>query len=363
MIFNDFLVHNREVAATAGQITQKNYYYHDIRIICQTNHPVLRAALEAVFGMFPEPAVVRGEASYALFCYESACQFPLPLPDDLIYSSTLSLLNHAQLKAYRSQDHTTNYLHFVTHSSANESALSIVRKEQHSALTQLEMPERYDPTFLRRYILLLTLGELLETCGFEACHAAAITAPWNDRLGALILGTSGSGKTTLSLGCACSGYGLIGDDLVMLRQGGAREAIKAYALLPEVSIRNGTLDLWSQLSFLRTYPMDERAKRSCPIEEIRPGATRQCAPVHSLFFPSLTNALISTITPLSKVATLQLLIGYCISKENMSAITQERLFRLLTALTEQASGYQLAIARGDESMPHRLYTLLREAQT
>src|SRR5579884_161580 len=339
MISNNSPVYNSAVAVAARQIMQKDYYYHDIRIICQTNHPALLAALEAVFGMFPEPAVVRSEASYALFCYESACQFPLPLPDDLIYSNTLSLFNQARLKTYWSQDHTTNYLHFVACSSASESALSIVQKEQRSALTQLEMPERYDLAFLRRYILLLTLGELLETCGFEACHAAAITAPWDNQLGALILGASGSGKTTLSLGCACNGYGLIGDDLVMLRQEPASEVISAYTLLPEVSIRNGTLDLYPQLSFLRPYSMDARAKRSCTIEEIRSGATCLCAPVRSLFFPSLTNAATSTAKLLSKATTLQLLIEYCISKGNMSAITQERLFRLLAALTEQAVGY------------------------
>ena len=75
----------------------------------------------------------------------------------------------------------------------------------------------YQAAFLRRYVFLLALGQIMGRFGFEPCHAAAITAPWDDHQGALILGESGSGKTTLSLECASLGCGFLGDDLVMLR--------------------------------------------------------------------------------------------------------------------------------------------------
>jgi hypothetical protein len=353
----------RVIEAIPGQIAQKDYYYHDIRIICHTNHPILRATLEDIFGMFPEPAEVRGEATYVLFCYERATQFPMPLPSICIEIGILSLPSNTRLKYYRSHDPTRNYLYFVAHSSVNGNALSIIQKEQHSALTQLEQPEDYDLTFLRRYIVLLTLGELLASFGFEPCHAAAITVPGNDQQGALILGESGSGKTTLSLGCACLGYGFLGDDLVMLRQEDSNKPVNAYALLSEVSVRSGTLDLWPQLSFLRAYPADSRDKRSSTIEEIRAGATRLCVPVHLLLFPALTTAQSSIITPLKKAATLQALIHYCFSKDMMHSTSQKRLFTLLAALVEQTQGYHLAIAHGDAAMPQRLYTLFAEIAT
>lgn len=350
------------IAAAPGQIIQQNYYYHDTRIICYTNQPILFSVLDNILHMFSEPAVIRGEATYALFCDERGAQFPLQLPNDRVSTGTLSLPKHTLLKYYRSQDHTTDYLHFTTHLPANKQALSIIHKGQYSALTQLGLPELHDLTFLHRYIVLITLGELLQAFGFEPCHAAAITVPWSNQQGALILGTSGSGKTTLSLGCICQGFGLVSDDLVMLRQETPNEPVNAYALLPDISVRTGTLDLWPQLSFLRTYPMDTRDKRNCMIEEIHSGATRLHTQVRILLFPSLTTAQTSTIIPLSKIATLQALIHYCISKENMPLITQERLFALLTSLAEQTQGYQLVIASGDTAMPQRLCTLFSGAQ-
>ena len=37
---------HRVIEVTSGQLTRKNYYYHDRRIICHTNHPALLRMLE-----------------------------------------------------------------------------------------------------------------------------------------------------------------------------------------------------------------------------------------------------------------------------------------------------------------------------
>ena len=341
-------------------ILRKVYFFHDIRIVCQTNHPAILALLESMLGFFPEPAHIVGEATYTVLCYENVAQFPMPLPRNRIRTDTMQLLTGTRLKYYRSRENGFLYQSYVALPSTNEAALSIIDPEQGSALTQLAMPESYQPTFLRRYVLLLALGQLMQGYGFEPCHAGAITAPHNTQTGALILGSSGSGKTTLSIGCATIGCGFLGDDLVMLRHDKANDSIGAYAISHEVAIRSGSLNLWPSLVALRDLPVDQRDKRYCPIEQIRTGASRTYTSIRLLCFPSLTNESGSTITPLSKASTLQALVDECLGKKTLPFSAQERMFMFLSQLAEQATGYQLSIAQGTSDGPRIVHSLLTE---
>lgn len=341
----------------ASSGSRKAYYFHDIRVTCQTNCAAIVTLLDSMLGSFPEPAVVRGEALYTLFCAESAGQFPTHLPADRKRTETVRLLTNTKLKYYRNQDRTLEYHYYEALPGVNAPALSVISAGQQAALTQLEPLEHYQPMFLRRYVFLLALGQLLRPYGFEPCHAAAITSPWDDRQGALIIGNSGCGKTTLSLGSAISGCRLLGDDIIMLRQ--EDSAVTAYAISQEVSVRPGSIDLLPALSFLRDYPADARDKRYCAIEQIRSGATRMHTPIRLLIFPTFTNATSSTITPMSKAATLQALIGYCASKGRRSLQTQDRLFSLLATLAEQARAYQIAVAWGSNDGPELVCSLFK----
>lgn len=340
-----------------GQALRKTFFFHDVRLICQTNHPFILSLLERMLGAFQEPAIVRGEAYYAVYCYDSATRFPLPLPSSRKRTDTLRLLTNTRLKCYRDEGENV-YQSYEAQPTVNAPALSIIDPAHQKAVTQMELPDRYQESFLRRYVFLLALGQLLRAFGFEPCHSAAITAPWDSSQGALLLGHSGSGKTTLSLGCALAGCGLLGDDLIMLRADGPH--ISAYSILQEASVRSGSLDLWPSLEFLRAYPVDDRDKRYCLIERIHPGATRTHTPVGLLIFPFLTNEAHSALTPMSKARTLQTLIDLCTSRSATRTgypQAQERLFFLLSALAEQASGYQLAIARGANDGPDLVRTL------
>lgn len=342
-----------------GQVLRKTFFFHDVRLVCQTNHPFILSLLERMLEAFPEPATVRGEASYSIYCYDSAARFPLQLPSTRTRTDTLRLLTNTKLKCYRAGGET-EYQSYEALPEVNAPALSVIYPAQHRAVTELESTDLYQESFLRRYVFLIALGQLMRGFGFEPCHSAAITAPGDSTQGALILGHSGSGKTTLSLGCAVSGCGLLGDDLIMLRADGPH--ISAYSILQEVSVRSGSLDLWPSLEFLHDYPVDSRDKRYCSIERIRPGATRTRTPIGMLIFPSLTNGAYSALTPMSKAMTLQTLIDLCASRTTTRTSypqVQERLFFLLSALADQASGYQLAIARGASDGPQLVRTLFR----
>ena len=347
-------------------VLRKVYFFHDIRILCQTNHPTILALLDTMLGSFPEPAFIAGKATYTILCFDNASQFPvpLPLPRQRKRTDTIRLLTGTRLKYYRGRDTTILYQSYTPLPPVNETALSVIDPVHGSVLTQLEMPEHYQPTFLRRYLLLLALGQLMNSYGFEACHAAAVTAPNNTQLGALLLGSSGSGKTTLSLGCATQGCGLLGDDLVLLRANDSHVAdapatpISAYSITHEVAVRSGTLALWPTLDFLKNMPADQRDKRYCHIEHIQAGTARTQTSIRLLLFPLLTDAPSSTCTPLSKASTLQRLVDECLGKKTLPSQAQERLFLFLSKLVEQADGYQLSIARGSHDGPQLVHALL-----
>ena len=342
-------------------LLRKDYYFHDIRVTCQTNHQAIMDILDSMLGMFPEPDSPQGHAHYTVLCCDSAASFPVQLPRQRRRIDTVQLLTDTRLKYYSSLDQTLEFQSYVPLPSVNEVALNIIDTAQNRALTQIAAPESYQVGFLRRYVMLLALGRLMNPFGFQPCHAAAITAPGDTRQGALILGDSGSGKTTLSLGCAIAGCGLLGDDLVMLREDPANKEVHACAISNEVSVRSNSLALWPTLSFLQRVPADKRDKRYCTIEQVQADAMQRQTSIRLLLFPSLTTATETVVTRLSKATLLQELVEQCVSKRNMSMQTQEHVFSLLGTLVEQAAGYRIAIARGTTSGPEVVRSLFAEA--
>jgi hypothetical protein len=200
-------------------------------------------------------------------------------------------------------------------------------------------------------VFLLALGHVMTRFGFEPFHAAAVTAPWDNRQGALLVGASGSGKTTLGAGCAIAGCGLLGDDLVMLRAQEQDNQITACAVTHEVAVRSSTLHLWDDLAFLSSSPADERDKRYCSINDIRAGSARLQAPVRLLLFPGLTGEARSHVIPMSKAQALSALIEQTISSGYQHHHTPATLFALLGQLAQQAPGYRVLIARGTNDGP------------
>lgn len=347
-------------ASSTGPLLSSVYFFHDIRITCHTNSPLVQAMLTTMLSIFPEPEKMQGTVNYFVLCYSDTSQFPVPLPRQRVRTDTMRLLTNTKLKSYRSSDTMTQYQRYEAVPSVNEEALSVITPDAGIALTQIGMPEHYQPAFLRRYVFLLALGQLLHPYGFEPCHAAAVTAPYNRQQGALIIGSSGSGKTTLSLGCAINGCGLLGDDLVMLRNHMATGKVGAYAIACEVAVRSASIDLWPSLSFLYKRPADERNKRYCTIEQIRHGAARTQTGIRLLLFPFLTTEAKSTVTPLSKASTLQELVDKCLDRKQIAMQAQASLFVLLSRLAEQAPGYRLALARGANDGPQLVCSLFAD---
>ncbi len=316
-----------------------------------------------MLGIFSPVEHVQGHITYQIFCYKQAEQFPVQLPAERVRTETIRLLTNTKLKYYRNRNNTALYQKYDALAGVNGEALSIIEPSHGRARTQLMLPETYQAGFLRRYVLLLAISQLAQPFGFEPCHAGVVTAPWDTHKGVLIIGASGSGKSTLSIGCACEEFGLLGDDLVMLRNDDEKSTchikhIKAFALSREVSLRSGTLDLWPNLAALRQLTPDQRDKRYCSIEEIAQGAFRLSTAIRLVLFPELTTATSSTTARMSKASTLQALVDECLGKSKMPHQAQERFFAFLSALAEQAPGYRIRMARGKNDGPRLVSELL-----
>jgi hypothetical protein len=358
-MFNDTLLDTVETAVhkLPGQVLNKVFFFHDIRVTCQTDHPAILAILDEMLGIFPEPEKLQAEVTYTIMSYDSSAQFPLQLPASRKRTETIRLLTNTKLKYYQDKTSTTEYQSYEALPPVNGVVLTSINHSQNIVLTQLEKPELYQAMFLRRYAFLLALGHMMGQFGFEPFHAAAITSPWDKQQGALIIGESGSGKTTLSLGCASMGCGFLGDDLVMLRKSEVESTISAYAITHEFAVRSSSLNLWDTLSFLHSYPVDVRDKRYCSIERVCSGVSRLHTPIHLLLFPSLTTGTRSSATRISKANALQKLIEMSMSKTNKNTQAQAKNFLFLSQLVEQAPAYHLTIAHNTSDGPQIVSSL------
>ncbi len=340
-----------------AELCTTHYFFHDIHIVCHTNAPAIQAALHTLLACFPATNEHHGVLHCYIACYDSREYFPLRLPAQAQQHDTLQLVTNTQLSLYTDVDSNALYQHYAPQAACNGEILSVLHPQHHTAFIQLERAEQYTATFLRRYVFLLALGELLRSYDFVPYHAAALTAPGHDDCGILIPGDSGSGKTTLSLSCASTNYGLLGDDLVLLRLQHP-STLSIYAILPEIAVRTPSLALLPRLAFLHALPTDMRDKRYCTIEELRPGAMRLITQPRILLFPTLTDHTTHLVQRLGQAATLQRLVQHSISSKHTTRTAQEQLFSLLTALATQSTGYQVEIARGKPDLPQLIHSLV-----
>lgn len=340
-----------ETQTQSPGLLEKTFFFHDIAVHCRTNHVQILALLEEMLCAFPAQSHTRGTVQYNVYCYEDAAQFPLRLPSVRERTDAIQLVTNTILKYYRSPDAALDYHSYAALAGVNGTTLTTIERDAPIVTTQLELPERYQPSFLRRYVFLLALGHAMTRFGFEPFHAAAITAPWDRHQGALLVGASGSGKTTLSIGCTITGCGFLSDDLVMLRAQAPDNAILACAITHEVAVRSNSLQLWDALALLAQYPADQRDKRYCSIETIRAGSACLQTPIRLLLFPTLTRDTPGRVIPMTKAQTLQALIEQAISKRHQHHHTPETLFAFLGQLAEQARSYQIAISHGATDGP------------
>lgn len=187
-------------------------------------------------------------------------------------------------------------------------------------------------------------GQLLKTRGLFPLHAAGLA---KDGKAILFPGRSGSGKSTLTLQMVRSGYGLLSDDTVLLRNAGER--IEAMAFPEEINVNEDAADFFPDLAKVKNLTAnDARQKSSFAIEELYPQSVVEGAEPALLIFPQITDAEKTSFAPMSRTEALTLGLRYAFLFLDPS--TTGRHFEVLSRLAKQVRCYRLFSGRDQEDL-------------
>jgi hypothetical protein len=159
----------------------------------------------------------------------------------------------------------------------------------------------------------------------------------------LIVGESGSGKTTLSIALASLGGYLCSDDSVFLCEG-QREGLDVAGWPADLHVAPATLAAFPELvaQGLRTIT-DGHVKRAVPLSALE----RPWLPlVHDpklVLFPVIGDAPVSRLRPLDMAETVAQLIPQSGLALVPGAGRVEEHLRLLAALAQGASGFEITL--------------------
>lgn len=187
-------------------------------------------------------------------------------------------------------------------------------------------------------------GQLLKIKGLFPLHAAGLA-----KGGKAILfpGRSGSGKSTLTLQLVRSGYGLLSDDTVLLRDSG--EKIEAMAFPEEINVNEDAVDFFPELTKVKNLTTNEaRQKSSFAIEELYPESVVEGAEPVLLIFPQITDAEKTECAPMSRTEALTVGLRYAFLFLDPS--TTGRHFEVLSRLARQVRCYRLFSGRDQEDL-------------
>lgn len=179
----------------------------------------------------------------------------------------------------------------------------------------------------------LPLLEILKRRGRYHLHAAGVTD--RDRA-ALICGAAGAGKSTIGLACARAGFGLLGDDLVLLRWRDG--ALRARAFHDRPAITHDSTRFFPDLADLGET--DRTRKREVPFERIGGVLVADAEPV-LLLFPRVRAQGAAVATPLSADEALLELVPNVVRTDTGAA---QAHLDALAALARACPAYRLDIS-------------------
>jgi hypothetical protein len=205
---------------------------------------------------------------------------------------------------------------------------------------------------LSHALFTLPLVELLKRRGLFSLHAAGLAL---DGRALVVAGCCGAGKSTLSLALARAGFGLLGDDTLLL----ARESnggLRVLAFPDELDLTDSTIALFPELGHLLGQPR----RPGAPKRQVRPEelpATRivwDGAP-RVLLFPRVAHTRQSRLTPIGRdEALVELAPNVLLTEPRSSQAHLDALAELVRAST----CYRLETGHDLERLPAFLRPLL-----
>lgn len=187
-------------------------------------------------------------------------------------------------------------------------------------------------------------GQLLKESGLFPLHAAGLA---KDGRSCLFLGRSGSGKSTLTLQLVRSGYGLLSDDTVFLREKDG--VVEALSFPEEINVTEQTVRLIPELSRVQNFTVNDlRNKSSFSIEELYPGCIVETSVPALMVFPEIAEVEATMSAPMSRTEALALAMRY--GYFFMDPSTTGRHFEILSLLTRQTSCFRLYSGSNEEDL-------------
>ncbi len=187
-------------------------------------------------------------------------------------------------------------------------------------------------------------GQLLKEMGLFPLHAAGLVRAGHS---CLFLGRSGSGKSTLTLHLVKSGYGLLSDDTVFLRE---RDGIvEALSFPEEINVTEQTIKLIPELSRVQKFTAnDHRQKSSFSVEELYPGCVVDDSVPALMVFPQIAEVEKTQLAPMTRTEALALAMRY--GYFFLDPSTTGRHFEILSMLARQTECYRLFSGSDQEEL-------------
>ena len=197
-------------------------------------------------------------------------------------------------------------------------------------------------------------AQLMKENGLFPLHAAGLV---KNGKSVLFLGKSGSGKSTLSIHLVRSGYGLLSDDTVFLREAGGK--VESMSFPEEINVTRKTIEMIPDLSSIENFTVNPfRDKSSFPIDELYPGCIVDLAVPSVLIFPQLADSTNTIIEPMdrSEALTLSMRYGFFF----MDPSTTSKHFELLASLVKQVRCYRMYSGTDQMQLESKVDELLQQ---
>jgi hypothetical protein len=200
-------------------------------------------------------------------------------------------------------------------------------------------------------VLYTGLAPLLRRRGYYLVHAFA--ASYQGRA-LLLAGPSGSGKTTAGLVLIGSGWGYLGNDLVLLHQ--RPDAVYAYPMPDSPLIRSGSVPLLPWLKESNTPLLSTTEDH-----RFRMGIRKWAAPapIAAVVFPVVTPASESRLTRAKQAVSLAYLLKQSLDIWDQASMDSHTA--LLAGLCRQAKGYHLSLGLEPAVIASQVAALVAEA--
>ncbi|MHB9111504.1 MAG: hypothetical protein ACYC4D_02600 [Thermoleophilia bacterium] len=304
---------------------------HGVRTRTETNSAEVARALADFLRIFPGDESMYPDIRVHLFTVDSLDESMGTVPTD-----AKMLYDWGKIKIYHKG--SMRYLEVDTRAR-------VVADVEQRVLAGFAEKELLQSDWLITNLFFYPLwGQLLKESGLFPLHAAGLV---KDGRSCLFLGRSGSGKSTLTVQLVRSGYGLLSDDTVFLREKDG--LVEALSFPEEINVTEQTVGLIPELSRVQNFTVNDlRNKSSFSIEELYPGCVVETSIPALMVFPEVAEVESTMSAPMTRTEALALAMRY--GYFFLDPSTTGRHFEILSLLARQTSCFRLYSGSNQEDL-------------